>query len=55
MSEPELTEAEALIMAAECPVIRAAYASGDPEVIRRAEKDHPAKRCHYVKQAKDDG
>lgn len=50
---PELTEAEALIMAAECPLIRAAYASGDTEVIQRMEKDHPPKRCEYVKKASE--
>lgn len=50
---PELTEAEALVMAAECPLIRAAYALGDTEVIRRIERDHPPKRCEYVKQASE--
>lgn len=48
---PELTEADALVMAAECPVIRAAYASGEEKVIKRAEKDHPPSRCIYVKNA----
>jgi hypothetical protein len=49
---PELTVDEALVMAAECPVIRAAYASEDADVIKRIEAAHPAKRCHYVKEAK---
>lgn len=46
-----MTSEEALIMAAECPVIRAAYASEDAEVIKRIEAMHPPKRCDYVKQA----
>lgn len=48
---PELTGEEARIMAAECPVIRAAYASGEEEVIKRMEAAHPPTRCEYVKQA----
>jgi hypothetical protein len=51
MSEPEMAEAEALIMAAECPLIRAAYATGDAEVIKRTEAAHPPSRCAYVKLA----
>jgi hypothetical protein len=51
MTEPEMTPADALVMAEQCPLIRGAYASGDTEVIRRTEKDHPPSRCHYVKQA----
>jgi hypothetical protein len=53
MNEPEMTAAEALIMAEQCPIIRAAYASGEAEVIARAEKDHPPSRCHYVKAGKE--
>lgn len=48
---PELTAEQAVIMAAECPVIRAAYATGDTSVITRAEAYHPASRCEYVKAA----
>ena len=51
MTTPDLTEADALIMAAQCPIVRAAYASGDENLIAFAEKNHPAKRCDYVKQA----
>jgi hypothetical protein len=51
MTTPEPTEAEALIMADQCPLIRAAYASGIESVIARVEKDHPPSRCDYVKQA----
>lgn len=50
--EPELPEDEALIMAARCPIIRAAYESGNPKVIRRMENAHPPSRCRYVKEAK---
>ena len=53
MNEPVMTEAEALIMAEQCPIIRAAYASGDNTVIARVEKDHPPARCDYVKQARE--
>ena len=52
MTEPELAQADALVMAAECPLIRAAYASEDPDVIRRTEAYHPPKRCEYVKRAR---
>jgi hypothetical protein len=52
MSEPELAQDDALVMAAECPLIRAAYASEDAEVIRRTEAFHPPKRCEYVKRAR---
>jgi len=52
MTEPAMTEAEALIMAGQCPIIRAAYASEDAKVIARVEKDHPPDRCDYVKQAR---
>lgn len=52
MSEPELTESDALVMAADCPLIRAAYASEDPDVIKRTEAFHPPKRCEYVKRAR---
>lgn len=48
---PEMTTADALLMAAECEVIRAAYATEDPEVIKRTEAMHPPKRCRHVKEA----
>ena len=49
----DMTDAEALIMAAECPVIRAAYATEDAEVIRRIEAMHPPKKCTHVKAAQE--
>lgn len=48
-----MTSADALVMAADCPVIRAAYASEDPEVIKRIEAMHPPRRCEYVKQEQE--
>lgn len=52
MTTPELTQDDALVMAAQCPLIRAAYASEDATVIARVERDHPPSRCDYVKQAR---
>jgi hypothetical protein len=49
MTTPEMTDEDALIMAGQCPLIRGAYASGEAEVIRRTELDHPPSRCDYVK------
>jgi hypothetical protein len=51
MPEPEPTDDELLAQAAECPVIAAAYRTGDTEVIRRMEAAHPPSRCAYVKMA----
>jgi hypothetical protein len=48
---PEPTDDELLAQAAACPVIRAAYATGDTEVIKRMEATHPPARCQYVKEA----
>lgn len=42
-----------LIQAADCPIIRAAYASGDQSVIALTEAYHPPKRCAHVKAAQD--
>jgi len=49
MSEPD--PADLLVQAQNCPVIKAAYASEDTDVIKRIEAMHPPKRCDYVKQA----
>jgi hypothetical protein len=51
MPEPEPTEEEILAQAAACPLIRSAYASRDPEVIRYVEEIHPLSRCQHVKVA----
>lgn len=48
---PEPTDEELLAQAAECPLVRAAYATGDTEVIRRIEATHPPARCAYVQTA----
>lgn len=47
MNEP--AEEETLLQARTCPVIRAAYATDDPDVIRRMEAAHPPSRCWHVK------
>lgn len=43
-------EAGLLAQAEKCPLVRAAYATGDTEVIRRMEATHPPSRCSYAKQ-----
>jgi len=44
----EPTEEEILAQARVCPVIKAAYATDDPDVIRRIEAIHPPSCCQYV-------
>ena len=48
-AQPPEDEAGLLAQAQRCPVIRAAYATGDPAVIARAEAVHPPSRCSYAK------
>lgn len=50
MSDPA-EDAALLVQARACPIIRAAYATGDAAVIKRAEAMHPPSRCARVKQA----
>lgn len=50
MDETE-EEAGLRIQAEKCPLIRAAFSTGDIEVIRRMEKVHPPSCCEYVKRA----
>lgn len=48
---PEPTKEELLIQKDQCPIIRAAYRTGDMEVIRRTKAVHPPSVCVYVKEA----
>lgn len=47
---PEATDEEYRVQAVECPLIRGAYSTGDPKVIRRVEAIHPPSRCAHVKE-----
>lgn len=47
-----MTENEGLgVQAGSCPVVAAAYRSGDAKVIARMEGFHPPARCAHVKAA----
>ena len=48
---PESEEAGLLAQAAECPLIAAAYRTGDSKVIGYMEATHPPSRCAYVQTA----
>jgi len=47
----EVTDEQLAEQARDCPLIRAAFWTGDDEVIRKAQEVHPPSRCAHMKAA----
>lgn len=50
-ADQDAERAGLLVQATQCPLIRAAYATGNQAVIARTEEYHPPKHCTHVKAA----